>query len=129
MAVNIRGFAQFEAKLKTLSLVSQRLLLERAAKAGALRIRDRAGELAPVGETGRLQESMIVVTRRSENTKDAVVTRIGPAKGGFYGLFQEIGTAHHVSQPFLLPAYEQTKDEAIDAASDHLREAVLKATK
>lgn len=129
MAVTIRGFAEFESKLRSLALVSQRILLERAAKAGAILIRDRAADLAPTGETGRLQDSMIVVTRRSENTKDAVVTRIGPAKGGFYGLFQEIGTAHHTPQPFLLPAYEETKDDALDAASDKLREAVLKAAK
>lgn len=126
MAINIRGFDQLESKLKSLSLVSQRLMLERAAKAGAILIRDRASLNAPV-DTGRLSDSIIVVVKRSQNTKDAVVVHIGPAKFGFYGLFQELGTGHHAAQPFLLLAFAQTAKEALEVASDHLRAAVLKA--
>jgi HK97 gp10 family phage protein len=65
----------------------------------------------------------------TESAPDQALVKIGPSILAFYGLFQELGTIHHVSQPFLEPALESKKDEAIKNASEILKDEIDKAVR
>lgn len=47
----------------------------------------------------------------------------------FYGLFQEFGTAHHAAQPFMRPAFEQSKEQALIEMTDSLRRRIDRANR
>jgi HK97 gp10 family phage protein len=101
--------------LKTLddieSLVSRRRILSKALKEGSRLIQEEAEHLAPRSdEAPHMADTMMVAIQ--EATSDEAISRIGPSKQGFYGLFQEIGTAHHHAQPFLQPAFDAKIQEA-----------------
>lgn len=126
MAELIRGLDELEAKLKKLSRVGQRKVLQKALKIGAEPIRQEAEDTAP-RDTGRLAENEIVSLSQAESAPDQAVVKIGPSMQAFYGLFDELGTVFMVAQPFLEPALQRKKDEAIDQASAVLKDEVDKA--
>ena len=122
MAV-LQGIEHLEAKLKELELSIQRKMLTTSLKEAADITRTRAAELAPY-LTGRLKEHEIVVTVPSQSNAQTALIRVGPAKDAFYGLFDEIGTAHMTAQPFLRPAFEQTHDEVLRKTAEDFKKAV-----
>ena len=99
------------------SLVTQKRIIARAIRAGAEPIRARAEELAPI-ETGVLRESMTINV--TEQSATEAIGKIGPARRGFYGTFDEFGTAHQAAQPFLRPAYDERLAEAVGIISETL---------
>lgn len=117
------GIEQFENKLRDLALTVKRKALVKAVKRGGELIRAEAASRAP-RDTGTLAENEVVSLRNSENSADEVTVRIGPAKKAFYGLFEEIGTAHSTAEPFLGPAFEAKKDDALRIASDEFKAAI-----
>lgn len=52
---------------------------------------------------------------------------VGPGKGGAHGVLQEFGTAHHDAQPFMRPAWDGHKDEALDIIATDLGGEIMKA--
>ncbi len=119
----LNGLEKLESKLNDIALTVQRKALIKATKRGGELIRQEAQARAP-RRTGRLAENEIMVLRNSENTATDVVVRVGPALTAFYGLFEEIGTAHSTADPFLLPAFEATKDEALKIASEEFQATI-----
>ncbi len=116
---DVEGLDELLKKLENLPLTIARKLIVRALRKGAEPIRVEAGERAPVGDDPpHLKDTMITVV--SEQTATGATARIGPSKAGFYGLFQELGTSHNAKQPFLLPAFEAKKSEAIKIIADEL---------
>jgi HK97 gp10 family phage protein len=127
VASEVIGLDDFLSKMDGLQRTVSRLLIARAVKAGAMVIRDEAERLAPHGETGRLaDEEMVTVT---EQTSSHALAKIGPSKKAFYGLFQELGTAHHAPQAFLEPAFESTVAKAIRVVGDTLANEIDRAVK
>lgn len=63
-----------------------------------------ASQLAP-HEPGApdLKQNITISPVRAEALATVAV---GPAKGFFYGFFQEYGTKHHGAQPFMRPAFD-----------------------
>lgn len=115
---DVEGIQELFKKLDGLgSLVTSKNLIVRALRVGAEPIREEAQRLAPF-ETGTLKESMM--TTVSEQTGTSAVAKIGPSRKGFYGTFQEFGTAHDAAQPFLRPAYDSKVDEALTIISGSL---------
>jgi HK97 gp10 family phage protein len=47
----------------------------------------------------------------------------------FYGLFQEFGTSKQPAQPFMRPAFEATKDQALAAMQARLKRRIDLANK
>jgi HK97 gp10 family phage protein len=127
--LNIQGFPELDANLKSLAYSVQKKVLTKAAKAGAEPIRAEAEARAPVGETHNLAESQMISMAGTDSDINQVTVKIGPAIGAFYGLFEEIGTAHSAADPFLLPAYEDKQEEAIALAGDVLWAEIQKALK
>jgi HK97 gp10 family phage protein len=52
---------------------------------------------------------------------------VGPTTKVFYGMFQEFGTAHHGPKPFLRPAWDSHKMDALNSIKDDLKEEIDKA--
>lgn len=119
----IIGLKELEQKLKKLDLAVQSKELMKAAKAGGEIIRDAMEQRAP-RDTGRLAAGEIVSALPSQSNAYVATVRIGPSRKVFWGLFQEFGTAHMAAQPFVLPAFEATKDEALALASREFKTAV-----
>lgn len=111
----LKGLPEVDRALEKLTLIEQQGILTKGLRGAGHIIADDAGERAPRDE-GQLAESMVVRMDR-DNTGDAVIAKIGPDKDSYYGLFQEIGTAHHAPQPFLIPAFEAKQDEALEKAA------------
>lgn len=122
MAV-IQGIDQLESKLAELERSVRAKLLRTALKEAAELTRARAAELAPV-LTGKLKAHEIVSVATSQSNSNTAVVRVGPDRQAFYGLFDEIGTAHMTAQPFLGPAFEETEDAVLAAMSAAFVEAV-----
>lgn len=57
----------------------------------------------------------------------AVITRVGPTKAAFYGLFQEFGTAHHAARPFMRPTWDALKNSMLDTMKEALASEIAKA--
>lgn len=120
-----RKFAQMERKLQTATLV-------RAAKAGAAIILKRAKELAP-RDTGALARAL--VTRTTRRRKTYGETSVTNTKAGAHAVLQEYGVQPHPigkgthpghkPQPFMRPAFDETKDAARAEVQHQLRRAVL----
>jgi hypothetical protein len=132
-------------------------VLLKAAKAGATLVRDRARELAPRG-TGDLAERGIIFATTVRKATYIEVS-VGHRRDQFYGVFQELGVSPHVRKsgarvrgvnytgrrggdtrptythpghpprPHLRPAFDQELENAIEAASLELRDAVFRETK
>jgi len=122
MAV-LQGLEELERKLDALELTLQRKLLLQAAKAGAELVREEAARNVAFG-TGRSSREQIISAVASESNAKEAVVRVGPSKDAFYDLFLEIGTAHQAPQPYLEPAYDARKDEALDVMAAMFIDAV-----
>ena len=121
MAV-IQGLEQLDAKLAELERTVRRKMLVVALKEAAEITRAQASALAPV-RTGRLKEHEIISVSQQSDSNTAVV-RVGPDRSAFYGLFEELGTAHSTPDPFLEPAYDETRADVLAKMSELFIEAV-----
>lgn len=107
------------------SLVTSKKLIVRALRAGAEPVRERAEQLAPDDPTtpgSRIRESMMASV--TDQTGIGAVAKVGPSRKGFVGQFQEWGTAHIAAKPFLMPAFEEKKAEAVRIIGDTLAEGI-----
>lgn len=72
-------------------------------------------------QPGNLKKNIVrkkVSKSKTRLTSEHLVTVRGKRKDGYaarYGRLQEFGTVHHAPQPFLRPAFDGKKMEAIDA--------------
>lgn len=92
--------------------VSKRFQLE-ALEHAAEPMRRQMEMLAPV-EPGKpdLRDTIVISRARGVDAKETLVA-VGPSRKGWYGSFQEFGTAHHAPQPFVRPAFAQKAGEAM----------------
>jgi HK97 gp10 family phage protein len=127
MDEGVIGIQELLGKLSHIeSTVLQRRIVARAVRAGCEPIRERAEELAPM-LTGRLKES--IMTTVTEQSATEAIGKIGPARFGFYGTFEEFGTARQSADPFLRPAYDEKIDEAQRIMGEVLADEIEKAAK
>lgn len=109
-SMRLEGGVEMSKALSGLSAgVSRRLVRENLVDA-AEPMRERMEELAPVGDAPtHLRDQMVIsVARDVAVDKRETAVAVGPSRRGFYGSFQELGTAHHAAQPFAGPAFDQT---------------------
>ncbi len=143
--VKIEGLRELGAALRELGdEVSKRVIFAATLKSAAV-VRARARELAPksdrphrVGRGGPVVQpgnlAAGIATKRLKQFKtgraDYEVRWKAKRKGDpFYGLFQEFGTAHHAAQPFMRPAFDQTKEQALQTMQDTLKKRIAAAAK
>ena len=61
--------------------------------------------------------------------EDDMLVQVGPRRAAFYGGFAELGTRHQKQRRFMLPAWEATKQAALDVFVKRLTEEVEKLDK
>lgn len=136
---NLTGFAEMAKKLREFGPKVGRKHLRAATSKGAAVIRKKARELAPV-DTGEMRKDIQqkrVKTEGDHIASFSVYTRSGKRsrlsgkarnvdKDSFYWKFQEFGTAKMPAQPFMRPAFESEKENAVDEIGAELDKRIQK---
>jgi len=132
---NIQGAKELDNALKSLGIELETKIARSAVRAGAVVIKDRAVELAPIseeeGHSGTLKRSIQVVMR-SKKVGDAVasvVTRAGKkynTKGmnAWYAGMIEFGTKHRRATPFMRPALDSQGQNAVKRMSEVIQKRI-----
>jgi HK97 gp10 family phage protein len=142
VATKLEGFAELDKALGQLPKATAKNTLRRVLKKAAAPIDESASALAPV-ETGKLAQSVIVGTKltRSQRSggvsiteggfrsaaKNYVEVHVGTASP--IGIFQEFGTLEHLASPFMRPAWEHNKEQALDIIKSELGTEIEKSAK
>lgn len=135
VSFKFEGGKELEAALAQLGSPStMKRTAERALKRAAEPIRDEAIRLAPE-DTGDLKESIkIGKAGRGGRTKrrDVAETFVGIDGSKNKRLFiyagvDEFGSSDTPAQPYMRPAFETKKQEAVDRVSDDLRAEIDKS--
>lgn len=107
-SLKFEGGKELMQALEQLPLRTSNRFVREALVEAAEPMRDRMEALAPVSDEAPHLKNVIVISKaRTEDAREMAVA-VGPTKKGFYGSFQELGTAHHGPQPFARPAFDQT---------------------
>jgi HK97 gp10 family phage protein len=152
--IKLHGLSELKNTLKDLPAVLGEKVLRAALRAGAKPISDEARVLAPVlkepdprRKPGTVKKN--IVTRKSKQQKYGVYVGVkalkakqilafrqkAGAKNGkgannpddpFYWIFSEFGTAKMPAAPFLRPAFESKKYDALKRFEDHAKKRVVK---
>ena len=143
--IEVQGLRELGAAFKDLGAdMSKRIIFSAALKAAKVTA-SRASQLAPVGDSphkvgrngpvvqpGNLAKN--IATKRKRGSKVGVaeyevVWKSKKKSDPFYGLFQEFGTAKQAAQPFMRPAFDQTKESALKVMQDTLAKRIARANK
>lgn len=128
----IEGLEQLISKLNSLPDKLEKKVVRTAVRKGAILIRNKAREKAPIG-TGTLKKSIKIRSNRAGN--GVVSFKIGPTndkkKGTdiFYGRFQEFGTSKMPAHPYMRPAYDESESEVLDAVINEIKSKLNEAIK
>lgn len=143
---HVKGLSELLAALDQLPDNVSKNVLRGMVNAGATVIKNEARAMAPV-DTGALRQSIIqkhipeksnkfvqtyYVTVRSGPRFKKIggkLTRITGAPDAFYWRFLEFGTKKMAAKPFMRPAFETRKYEAIEAMKVYGEERVVKELK
>jgi HK97 gp10 family phage protein len=127
----IEGVSEVAEGLLELSKATGTNVVKRALKKAADPIVSTATQLAP-RLTGQLQTSIKPsdkLSRRQKSLypkKSEIEIYVGPA-ALVQAITQEFGTVTNKPQPFMRPAWEQNKREALERIKDDLAEEIEKA--
>lgn len=111
VSMRFEGGQELAKVLASLPTRVSRSVQREALFAVAEPMRARMARLAP-REPGAPDIADNIVVSGGRGGKDkfgdekAISVAIGPAKGFFYGFYQEYGTARHGAQPFARPAFD-----------------------
>jgi HK97 gp10 family phage protein len=136
--VEVKGLRELrEALVKKIPAEMQGKVLQSALAAGARPIVADAKARAPK-KTGTLRRSLFSFRVKSASTGTREERAIRPRQGkkfqkagrdAFYWRFVEFGTAKMPAQPFLRPAFESKKQDALAAIVKQLGVAIEKAAR
>jgi HK97 gp10 family phage protein len=154
MTVNITGLKELQQALNQLPLEIQKRPLRSAVSAGAKVIVDEAKRLAPQGETGNLRKALYRYRSRSQSSRGQETFLVGVRKGkknyvdsaknrrlnrvgkkytvegeAYYWRFIEFGTSKMPARPFLRPAFESKKNQAVETIKNRLAVAIENTAK
>lgn len=133
VTVKITGLDEILDKMATLPPKLAKKGLRTALMAGAKPIRDamkqkvqKGWHLWQSGSLGRSRDYGFISQHISIKTEihpseQSGVAHIGPAKKGFWSLFLEFGTQKMRAFPFVRPAFDQQKQNALNAFVESLK--------
>lgn len=125
MTVKIHGLRELSRKLEKLPRDVRGRTLDRATREGAKVIRDRAKNTYVPVRTGRLRESIVARKDREQSSDVFSTYTIGYLKKkAYYGGFVEVGTSRTPAQPYLRPAIETERENAIAKVAAVLKKAL-----
>lgn len=131
VTVKFEGGRELEAALRELPKATGRNALRRGLKKVAEPIQKDAAQRAPE-LTGRLKLSIVTGTqltraqKRMAKQEGAYFAEIHVGTASGHGVPQEFGTANHPAQPFMRPAWEGGKDNALKDMGKFLWEEIEK---
>jgi HK97 gp10 family phage protein len=143
MKIRLTGVAEIDAVLKGLPKEVNNKLLTSAHTNAAKFLVDKAKLLAPEGPTGNLVDSIGTQATGTKNQRALGETNTGPRRGrgkgqrGFAGHLVEYGTKQRktkkganrgkmTAEPFMEPAWEQTKGKVEASINDEVGKALVK---
>lgn len=131
LSVKIEGLSELQREMRELGPKLARRGLRAATNAAAQVIKKEAKALVPV-DTGRLKRKAIYVKRSrrgSSATRESylVGVRVGRKeqakdRDAYYWFLVEFGTVKMAARPFMRPAFENKKFEALEKFRDKLKE-------
>ncbi len=124
MTVQLSGFRELEKALSELPKSTGKAVLRRVAKGALEPMADRARGMAPVDQ-GDLKNAIAVSEKRTKRVarinrfdkNTGLEMAMGPVSGGGvlnYATFAEFGTNDTRARPFMRPAFDGGKDEALN---------------
>lgn len=141
--MSLSGFRELAAALRELGPRVAKNALRRSVSSGAAVIRDAAKSNAPE-DTGKLKRAIGI--KRSKDARGEMSAKyqvfVRQAKNGsigqknvkaygkfdaFYARWIEFGTSKMPAQPFLRPAFESQKENAVESIKEKLTDGVQKA--
>lgn len=139
MTVRLEGFRELERALNELPKSTGRNVLRRVAKGALEPMADKARGMAPV-ERGDLKQSIQVSEKRTKRVtrlnrfdrNTGVEVAMGPVSGKGvlnYATFAEFGTNDTRARPFMRPAWESGKDDALEYVKANLGSEIEKTAK
>lgn len=139
MTVILEGFRELERALNELPKNTGRNVLRRVAKGALEPMAVKARGMAPVDD-GNLRDAIMVSEKRTKRVIRAnrfdrntgVEIAMGPISGEGvlnYATFAEFGTSDTRAQPFMRPAWEGGKNEALEYIKANLGNEIDKAAK
>lgn len=141
--VQLTGFREMAERLKQLPERVAKNALRRAVAAGAAEVRNQARANAPV-DTGEMKRDIQQKREKDQRgnfmAKYSIFVRSGKKsrlsgrardvqKDSFYWKFVEFGTSKMPAQPFLRPAFEAKKEEALRIIGEKLDEGIQQAAR
>lgn len=134
MSIKVEGLKELERKLLGMSPKLAKNGLRSAVAAGSRVIMAEAKKNVPV-DTGTLRRAIFMkqIREASSNSKQTYFVGVRKGKGerkknrdGWYFHFVEFGTVKMPAQPFLRPAFEAKKTDAVEVIKRRLAERVAK---
>jgi len=129
----VEGLRELEAALRELPKATGKNVLRRTVKKAAAPTEAVAEALAPK-LTGTLERNISTGTKltrrqakmvRKANSKSSVELHVGTADPA--GIATEFGNEHQSAEPWMRPAWDQTKDGALSSISTDLGDEIEKA--
>jgi HK97 gp10 family phage protein len=118
---HVEGADELNEALRAVGDRATGIILRDAAEAGAAVIAEEAARLAPKN-TGALAEGIQVKAARIQQGRAQI--NVGISRDEWYGKLVELGTEKMAAQPFLRPAFDTKKEDAVKAVADALRDAL-----
>lgn len=137
----LRGSAQLIRQLQALQALENGSVIRKCAKAGAAVVVEAAEKRIPVGirehktykgklVQGGFAKSTVHAEVHLANDKQDAVALIGPSKEAYYATqFVERGTSKMKAEPWLVPAFFESKDEALAQMVASLQASVSRIVK
>jgi HK97 gp10 family phage protein len=133
MKVKVEGLSEIMTALRELPNATAKNVMKRVLLKRAEPVAERARQLAPFKE-GHLKASIHVSTKLTKRQKgrhrkvhrDDVEVFVGPGADPAAHL-QEYGSSIHPAQPFMRPAWDQTKDDLLDGVGADMWAEIEKA--
>lgn len=133
--LKVSGFVELELALRQLPQeIAGKVLRAALRKAGepmAADARAAAPRSANPGPHGHMGDSIKLRILRDSNSAADVEASLwlGPDATHFYGSFAEFGTKNQAAHPFMRPAFDRHKEEAIDILGKELWKGIDRAAK
>jgi HK97 gp10 family phage protein len=114
----IESLQELEQKLQALTpKLAREAVVDAISQAGMI-IKRQMEELAPVGPStdphqGALEGSIEMLVA-IETFESGVIATIGPDARAFWGYFSEYGTCKEPARPWARPAFDLSKQQALD---------------
>lgn len=121
----VEGMADLLASMEDLPLALQKNIIVRSLRKAGEPIAEEIERRAPDDpETPGSRIAKNIKVQVSDQTATGAVARIGPTSAGFPAIFTEAGSAHQAARPFIGPAFESKKEEAVGILGEELGDQI-----